>query len=103
MLRCTAKVDNFKQCEDGVNGRQDICGGEEVHLRLIYAKEVDWFCSTGARNIHMTGQLFQANITELSDEKGYDGFTASNGWLQRFQSRHNIKCSVLSGESADVK
>ena len=34
---------------------------------------------------------------------GHDGFTASNDWLHRFRKRHNIKCSVLSGESADVK
>ena len=30
-------------------------------------------------------------------------FTVSNGWLHRFQIRHNIKTSVLSGESAEVK
>ena len=48
----------------------------------------DWFCSARA---------------ELSREMGHDGFTASNGCLHRFQKRHNIKCSVLSGESADVK
>ena len=38
----------------------------------------------------------------LSVELNYEDFTASNGWLKRFQVRHNIKCSVLSGESAEV-
>ena len=31
-----------------------------------------------------------------------DNFSASNGWLQSFLKRHNIKSSILSGEAADV-
>ncbi|XP_013778866.1 tigger transposable element-derived protein 6-like [Limulus polyphemus] len=38
----------------------------------------------------------------LSVELGLDDFSASNGWLDRFQKRHNISCSVLSGEGASV-
>ncbi|PFX20594.1 Tigger transposable element-derived protein 6 [Stylophora pistillata] len=29
-------------------------------------------------------------------------FMASNGWLESFKARHNIRCAVLSGEAADV-
>ena len=39
----------------------------------------------------------------LSLELGYDEFTASNGWLDRFKTRHNTKSSILSGESANVR
>ena len=38
----------------------------------------------------------------LSLEIGYDEFVASSDWLYRFQKRHSIKCSALSGEAADV-
>ena len=46
--------------------------------------------------------MLQEKATLLALELDYDNFTASNGWLHRFQQRHNIKCSILSGESADV-
>ncbi len=41
-------------------------------------------------------------LSTCSMELGHDEFTASNGWLHHFQQRHMIKCSVLSGEAADV-
>ena len=31
-----------------------------------------------------------------------DDFSASNGWLESWQRRHNVKFSVLSGEAAGV-
>ena len=48
-----------------------------------------------------------SSVCFFSEEKSkmtglYDDFTASNGWLDRFKARHNIKCSILSGESGDV-
>ena len=46
--------------------------------------------------------MLQEKALVLSYELSYDNFTASNGWLQKFQTRHNIKCAVLSGEAADV-
>ncbi len=33
---------------------------------------------------------------------GHSEFTASNGWLARWQARHNVRMSILSGESGDV-
>ena len=38
----------------------------------------------------------------LATEMGHDDFTASNGWLQSWSARHNVKFSNLAGESADV-
>ena len=39
----------------------------------------------------------------FSVDMGHKDFTSNKGWLHRFQIRHNIKTSVLSGESTDVK
>ena len=52
----------------------------------------------------ITGCMIQEKAIILSIEMGLDEFTASNGclWHNRFQIHHNIKCSILSGESADV-
>ena len=34
----------------------------------------------------------------LSVEKGFDDFTASNGWLDSWRKRHNVKFTALSGK-----
>ena len=36
----------------------------------------------------------------LALEMGHDEFTASNGWLSRWQIRYNVKLAVLCGEAA---
>ena len=38
----------------------------------------------------------------LSIEMDHDDFTASNGWLECWLKRYNVKLAVLCGESAEV-
>ena len=61
-----------------------------------------WFCTARSKNIPMTGRLIQEKATMLAVAMGHADFTASNGWLDSFKKRHDIKASVLSGEAADV-
>ena len=35
-------------------------------------------------------------------ELGHESFTGSNGWLEKWQKRHNVCLAVLSGKAADV-
>ena len=37
-----------------------------------------------------------------ASELGLDNFTGSNGWLKKWQKRHNVCMAVLCGEAADV-
>ena len=46
--------------------------------------------------------MIQEKAHMLSMTYNHDDFLASNGWIFRFHQRHNIKSSVLSGESAGV-
>ena len=46
--------------------------------------------------------MVQEKARLLAEEKGLPNFTGSNGWLEKWRKRHNIKHSSLSGESADV-
>ena len=39
-------------------------------------------------------RLLKAEASELSGEMGYDGVTASNGWLHRFQKFGNYLTSL---------
>lgn len=43
-----------------------------------------------------------AKAKEIAEKIGYHGFSASNGWLQKWRKRHNIAFKNISGEAADV-
>ena len=46
--------------------------------------------------------MLLAEANEIAIKHNYDKFTAFNGWLQRFMTRHQIKFSNLHGESVEV-
>lgn len=50
----------------------------------------------------MSGTLVQAKAKEIAERLGYHNFRASDGWLHKFRSRHNITFKAISGEAASV-
>ena len=46
--------------------------------------------------------MLLAEANEISIKHNYDKLSASNGWLQKFSARHQIKFANLHGESAEV-
>ena len=63
----------------------------------------EWFSNARARGMVVSGSLLQEKALQLVKEMGHDGFSASNGWLQSWRSRFNVKAALLSGEAADVR
>lgn len=61
-----------------------------------------WFCRARANLVPISGPLLQANALDVAKEVGLDKFTASNGWLDKFKTRHKICFKSISGESAAV-
>ncbi|GBM80381.1 Tigger transposable element-derived protein 4 [Araneus ventricosus] len=53
-----------------------------------------------SKTIRDTGMKFEKSL-EFSNELGESNFVASNGWLQRFNSRHSPSFKKLCGETAD--
>ena len=47
-------------------------------------------------------RLIQERAALYATELGLDGFTASNGWLHKWQKRHTVHMSALSGEVPGV-
>ena len=92
----------LKEWEAGSNGERKVLHARRALYSDLNDKVYEWFCAVRAKNTPLTGKMLQEKAIILSLEMGYDDFTASNGWLHRFQTRHNIKSSVLSGEAADV-
>ena len=61
-----------------------------------------FFCEAHEKNIHVNGPLLQSQASEIAMKYNYDKFSASNGWLESFCDRHQIKMANLHGESAEV-
>ncbi|XP_068756262.1 major centromere autoantigen B-like [Montipora capricornis] len=59
----------------------------------------EWYQKARLKNIPVTGPLLQEEAKRASEEPGDSELTASNGWLDRFKKRFNIK----SGEAGGVR
>ena len=46
--------------------------------------------------------MLQEEALKIAEALGNEVFKASNGWLERFKCRHNLKQFVISGEAASV-
>ena len=57
----------------------------------------------GKTQEHSSDQTNVARKSQMSEELGDSEFTASNGWLDRFKKRFNIKSKVISGEAGGVR
>ena len=62
----------------------------------------DWFCLAVSKNVFPDGRILSEKAKEIAQHLGFVDFKASNGWLDRWKKRHNIKQMTVSGESGDV-
>lgn len=53
-----------------------------------------WFANARAKNIPITDEILREKAKHFGNETGVTDFQYSNGWLQRFKSRHGIACHV---------
>lgn len=61
-----------------------------------------WFQRARGLNTPVSGPMIQQQALDYAKELGKVDFRASNGWLTRFKTRHNIGSATLSGERASV-
>ncbi|GBM08638.1 Tigger transposable element-derived protein 4 [Araneus ventricosus] len=55
-----------------------------------------------SRNIPITGSILQAKANEFSELFEEKSFVCSNGWLDRFKKRHNIRSGKVVDEAPSV-
>ncbi|XP_051784514.1 tigger transposable element-derived protein 6-like [Erpetoichthys calabaricus] len=86
------------------------------HKRKREGKEAEvedalnqWFAKVtthdvAARGVHISGPILKAKAEDLAKKLGHDEFKATDGWLSRWKSRHEIKFKKAHGEkgSADA-
>jgi transcriptional regulator with XRE-family HTH domain len=51
----------------------------------------DWFREARAKNISLNGPLIQAKAKQFAEKLNLNEFKGRNGWLEKFERRHNIK------------
>ena len=55
----------------------------------------EWYSFTRERSIPVTGPMLQEEALQVASRLGNTTFKASNGWLEAFKKRHNIKQLVV--------
>ncbi|PFX11437.1 tigger transposable element-derived protein 6-like [Stylophora pistillata] len=96
------KEEILKEWESGVSGKRKYSQVRKTQYDDLNSLIWEWFCTARAKGLPVSGTLLQSKALMFSLELNHDGFMASNGWLESFKARHNIRCAVLSGEAADV-
>lgn len=76
------------------------CKGDYTNMNLkrlrpstypdIEESLLDWYIENHA-NRHISCLTLRAKALQVAKYLGYDNFTASNGWIERFKTRHNLK------------
>ena len=63
---------------------------------------LEWLLNCREKNLPISGPMLQESALEIANKLGISDFKASNGWLQKFRTRHNIVFRKLNGEASDA-
>ena len=95
-----------KEHEGGHGPREDVkCKRTLPDLQVELEKRlIQWIISTEKRGVMVDGNFLKARAIAIAEELKVD-LKFSNGWIQGFKSRHNLKWRTAHGEkkSADFQ
>ncbi|CAM4838718.1 unnamed protein product, partial [Rotaria magnacalcarata] len=94
-------IENYEHNENSAKNRNFR---DELSQQLDQ-KFYEWFAIQRSKNISIPGPLIQAKVREIRQQLGGanpDEFKVSNGWLEKFRTRHNIQYRTICGDSAAV-
>lgn len=55
-----------------------------------------WFAMVSRDNVQVNGPMLKAKAVDLAQQLGHMDFKATDGWLSRWKSRHNIKLKKIT-------
>ena len=61
-----------------------------------------WYLLACSKNIYPSGPQLCEKAREIAQRLHIEGFKASNGWIDKWKRRYNVRYVKISGESADV-
>ena len=62
-----------------------------------------WYLLAVSRNIYPMGPQLCEKAKVIAQLLGVPNFKASNGWLDRWKKRYNVKKMKINGEAVDVR
>ena len=68
----------------------------------LYQLLYEWYLLALHKNFVPDGPILMEQAKAIAQRLSIDGFKASNGWLQKWKTSHNLKCRTVSGESGEV-
>jgi hypothetical protein len=93
---------------------------EKIHQQALHAGEssrkrarasthakvdealLQWFKQARSAALPVNGPLLSEKAKALASEFGFEDFTGSGGWIERWKGRHGIQLRNICGEAADV-
>ena len=81
------KDDILYRWKDGENGDHKYGKKRKCVYEDLNEAVWGWFCEARSRNIPICDVMIQEKAVLLSMNYGYDDFTGSNGWLDRWKAR----------------
>ena len=91
---------------------------EKIHQQVLHAGEssrkraresshsdvdialLQWFKQARSASLPVNGPLLAEKAIRLAAELGFEDFTGSSGWIERWKARHGIKIRNICGEAA---
>ena len=85
------------------------CNAPSKRLKLRYGSHpkmdqalYDWFLSMRSNNVEVSGNLLSQQAKIIAESLKINGFTASQGYLDRFKKRYGISFKKFYGHAGSV-
>ncbi len=65
---------------------------------LRYEALYSWYLLATSRNIYPAGTQLCEKAKQIAEQLEFPNFKASNGWLSKWKTRHNIAHMRISGD-----
>ena len=98
----------LKRKREIISQAEDNCHPSAKRVRVCTSDDLNnqlwqWYVAARAKKIPISGPIIQfGHALRIAEQLSYRDFKASNGWLEKFRTRHNISFKILSGNSASV-
>ena len=86
------------------NASDDRCRNRNRASRFSEVNKMlyDWYLVAVRKNIYPDGPILCQKALKIAEQLQIVDFKASNGWLEKFKARYNLRKMVVSGESEEV-
>ena len=93
------KKETVKEAVFNTGRSKKLRGVDHPDLQAVF---FNWIMQQRALQIPVSVPMIKAKVDDLELRLKIENFRCSEGWLQRFKTKHEITLKTISGESASV-